>query len=134
MSTLPSLLVAASLGAMLFFTAVIAPMVFRVVPAEHAGHFLRAFFPQYFLVNGVLAAAAGILAAHGLVTPILMTAAAAMLVVYFGAIPVINRARDKMASGDVAAKQTFDAWHRGTVITNAFEMGLLIAALLLLSR
>lgn len=134
MSILPSLLIAASLGAMLFFSVIIAPMIFRVLPAENAGRVLRSFFPKYFLVNGVLAAAAGVLATHKLVTPILMFAAAAMLAVYFGAIPVINRARDNMSNGDVAAKRTFDAWHRGTVIVNIIEMGLLIGALLLLSR
>ena len=36
-------------GSMLFFGVVIAPTVFRALPAEAAGSFLRRLFPVYFL-------------------------------------------------------------------------------------
>ena len=36
-------------GGMIFFAAVVAPLVFTRLPAEHAGRFIRAFFPVYYL-------------------------------------------------------------------------------------
>jgi hypothetical protein len=36
------IIAAASIGSMIFFSAVAAPTVFRKMPAEHAGAFLRA--------------------------------------------------------------------------------------------
>ena len=52
----------ASLGAMLFFSAAVAPTVFKVLPEDHAGAFLRAVFPRYFLINGLAATVAGLVA------------------------------------------------------------------------
>ena len=36
-------------GSMLFFAIAVAPTVFRALPAEAAGGFLRRLFPVYFL-------------------------------------------------------------------------------------
>jgi hypothetical protein len=119
---------------MLFFSAVTTPAVFRTVPAASSGTFLRAVFPTYFLVNGALAAAAGLLAMHVIATPLLLLAAAAMLAVRFGAIPVINAARDAMVAGDQVAKRKFDAWHRGTVVVNLVEMSVLVTCIFVMQR
>lgn len=136
-STLPhaaSLLIAASLGAMLFFSAIVTPVMFRVLAPDHAGRFLRAVFPLYFLMNGGLAAVAGLLALHPLASPLLLAAAAVMIAVRVGVIPVINRARDAMAGGEAQAKRKFDMWHRASVVINLVEMVGLIAALVVLAR
>ena len=58
----------------------------------------------------------------------------AMIAIRFTAIPVINRARDAMLAGDLAAKRTFDTWHRGTVVINLIEMIVMVVALKMLWR
>ena len=49
METLALYVVAATLGAMLFFAVGIAPTVFQALPIEQAGLFLRKLFPRYYL-------------------------------------------------------------------------------------
>jgi hypothetical protein len=44
-------LIAVSLGIMLFFSFVVAPVVFKVLNAENAKKFIRKIFPYYYLVN-----------------------------------------------------------------------------------
>ena len=44
-------LVSIVLGVMLFFSFVLAPMIFKVLPPDNAGIFVRAIFPYYYLVN-----------------------------------------------------------------------------------
>ena len=39
------------LGVMLFFSFILAPMIFKVLPPDNAGVFIRAIFPYYYLVN-----------------------------------------------------------------------------------
>ena len=39
------------LGIMLFFSFILAPMIFKVLPSDNAGVFIRAIFPYYYLVN-----------------------------------------------------------------------------------
>ena len=47
-------LIAISLGAMLFFSFVIAPVIFKVLDANNAGKFIRKIFPLYYLINLVI--------------------------------------------------------------------------------
>ena len=44
-------LVSLVLGVMLFFSFILAPMIFKVLPPDNAGVFIRAIFPYYYLVN-----------------------------------------------------------------------------------
>jgi uncharacterized membrane protein len=46
-------------GGQLLFVAVVAPVVFRVLPAEAAAKFVRALFPRYF-AWGAISAAVGL--------------------------------------------------------------------------
>jgi hypothetical protein len=39
------------LGIMLFFSFILAPMIFKILPPDNAGVFIRAIFPYYYLVN-----------------------------------------------------------------------------------
>jgi hypothetical protein len=56
------LLLAACVGIMLFFTVIVAPSIFRVLSAEQAAMYVRAFFPTYYLCLGVLSLVATFLA------------------------------------------------------------------------
>ena len=130
MELVAALLLSASLGAMVFFSAVIAPTTFQALPEDMAGRFLRSIFPKYFLINGLAALVAGVLTfvatSDLLLAAILMAAGSALLWCRFVAIPVINEARDQSLAGDVAAKVRFNRWHRVTVLINSVEMLVLI--------
>ena len=54
-------LIAISLGMMLFFSFVIAPIIFKVLNAKNAGKFVRKIFPNYYLINLVILSIAGLL-------------------------------------------------------------------------
>lgn len=117
------------LGAMLFFAAVVAPTVFRALPAEHAGSFLRALFPQYYLVLGGTSLGAAALAMYSNSASSALVLTGCALIFLFGrfvAVPVINAHRDKMLAGDEASGIKFEAWHRGTVAANFAQMAGLI--------
>ena len=47
-------LIAISLGMILFFSFVIAPVIFKVLDANNAGKFVRKIFPHYYLINLIL--------------------------------------------------------------------------------
>ena len=132
MPELAALVAIASLGAMLFFSAVIAPTVFQTLPEDHAGSFLRAVFPKYFLINGAAAIISGLLAFDGLISPVLILAGIAMIGVRYVAIPVINEARDRMLAGAAGADKKFALWHRISVIVNVIEMLCLASAIYVL--
>ena len=41
-------------GVIIFFSAVVAPTVFKSLGEKEAGMFLRAFFPKYYIFGGVI--------------------------------------------------------------------------------
>ena len=47
-------LIAISLGTMLFFSFVIAPVIFKVLNVNNAGKFVRKIFPHYYLINLII--------------------------------------------------------------------------------
>ena len=47
-------LIAISLGTMLFFSFVIAPVIFKILNANNAGKFVRKIFPYYYLINFIV--------------------------------------------------------------------------------
>ena len=132
MTELAALLAASSLGAMIFFSAFIAPAICRVLPEADAGRLLRSSFPSYFLANGSLALIAAVVAAQPLESGVLALCGMAMGGGWAFAIPVINAARDQMLAGDEAASIRFARWHGGTVGLNVLEMIGLTAAIFLL--
>ena len=54
-------LIAISLGTMLFFSFVIAPVIFKVLDANNASKFVRKIFPHYYLINLVILSVAVLL-------------------------------------------------------------------------
>jgi hypothetical protein len=112
------------LGSMIFFSAVVAPTVFSALPSEHAGSYLRALFPRYYLWGAVVAALAGAAA----VTTTAAAAAAlgavalAFVAVRQGLVPAINSARDAARTGDLAAGVQFKRLHAMSVAVNLAQM------------
>ncbi len=119
------------LGGMVFFGAVMAPLVFTRLDAPTAGRLIRATFPRYYLY--VLVAAA--LGAVGLAWRDPWCAAAlaivALLTVWLrqGLMPRINVLRDAELSGDAAAKPRFDRLHRMSVGLNQVQLFVVLAVL-----
>jgi uncharacterized membrane protein len=119
------------LGGMVFFAALVAPVVFRVLPAEPGGVFIRALFPRYYVwVAGAAAAAA---VAFFPLSPVAagIMAAVAGLAVWLRQVlmPRINAASDRVKAGDASAKPAFDRGHRLSVIANVLQMGAAAAVL-----
>lgn len=119
-------------GSMLFFAFAVAPTVFRSLPAEHAGSFLRALFPRYYLwgLAVALACTLAALLTGGGIAMIAVSAAVLLLFVYARQflMPAINRARDRDLEGDTQARKRFRALHLQSVLINALQLVLLLAA------
>ncbi|MEM9357171.1 MAG: DUF4149 domain-containing protein [Pseudomonadota bacterium] len=127
--TLAVAIASAVLGSMLFFAAVVAPTVFRALTAEQAGSFLRALFPNYYLVLGGMSLGAAAVAAYSNSASSALVLAACALIFLFGryvAVPVINGYRDEMLAGNEASGKKFEAWHRGTAAANFGQMAGLV--------
>jgi hypothetical protein len=121
-----ALAAAFALGAMVFFSFVVAPLVFAKLPRETAGTFMRAAFPVYYLVLAGVTAIAAALATTRPAALALWLAALLFLGLRFWLVPALDRVRGK----DEAA---FKHLHRLSVIVNALQMILLAGAALRLA-
>jgi hypothetical protein len=128
-SALVICLVGALIGSMLFFAVTVAPTVFKSLPPENAGTFLRAFFPHYYLWGLVVALAIALLAIN--THPVISVACSlvAMLFVFSRQIlmPRINSMRDAEIQGTAGATERFQRLHRWSVLINAAQGLVLIA-------
>lgn len=121
----------ALVGSMLFFAIAVAPTVFRSLPAEHAGTFLRALFPRYYLWGLAVALAAALAAWFADGSAIFAVSAVVLLLFVYARqflLPAINRARDRGLDGDTRARSRFRALHLQSVLINALQLLLLLAA------
>jgi hypothetical protein len=115
-------------GGMVFFAAVMAPLVFIELPPAVAGPFIRAAFPWYYFY---CATSAGVAAFGFLLRPqrvsaiVMLVIVAAVLWAWFWLIPALDAMR---AAGDTAG---FDRGHTESVWLNGAE---LLAAFWLLVR
>ena len=97
MTELAILLAGASLGIIMFQSAVLAPLVFSQLKDGSSGPFLRALFPRFFLILAGLSLAAALSSYFGNFSRgagLGLTALALALVAY-ALIPGTNRARDE---------------------------------------
>lgn len=122
-----ALLVAAILGVMLFFSVAVAPGIFKVLPAEWAGRYVRAFFPKYYAVLGAVSALAAVLASTPQVQIILGVCTALFAVSLWVLTPATNRATD-------SGRRRLFAWlHGSTIVINLIQIGLYVWVLVLAS-
>ena len=121
-------LVGALIGSMLFFAVTVAPTVFQALPAQHAGTFLRAFFPKYYLWGLVFAVLATLVALASNLGVSLVCAVVAVLFVYTRQtlMPQINRARDNELKGVIGAPKHFKKLHLRSVVINGLQLILLL--------
>ena len=117
-------------GGIIFFSAVVAPTVFKSLEERDAGMFLRAFFPKYYIFGILLGIASVVILMFMPISAILTYAVVAMtLLTVLGrmSIPIINNARD---SGDEAG---FKKYHLISVMMNVITLiiGLVILGIYL---
>ncbi len=119
---------AALTGGMLFFGAVMAPLVFTKLPAEAAGNFIRAAFPFYYayiIATSALAAGGFLLRSQYGAASALFALMAVTVWLLFGWMPHLEAMR---VAGDTAG---FARGHRMSVWINGAQ---LLTALALLVR
>ena len=94
-------------GSIIFFSAIIAPTVFKALDEKNAGIFLRAFFPKYYIfgiILGLIALISGI-KSMGLMLMSMIVAMILLSIISRLMIPVINAARDMGAEGESRFKK-----------------------------
>jgi len=131
------------LGGMVFFTALVAPVVFKVLPMTEADKLLGVLFPRYYVLGYICGAIGLSLAIYLCATrmPRLWWAMAALallialgLTTYAGTVvrPRVDaiRAVTEEANPDPARRAEFDRLHHLSVMLNGGVMLLNLAALL----
>ena len=91
-------IIAISLGMMIFFSFVLAPMIFKILDAENAGKFVRKIFPYYYFVNLIFLSVAVILfyliSSLSVEFYITLILALSFLFAQFILMPLINKLKD----------------------------------------
>ncbi len=131
------------LGGMVFFSAIVAPIIFAQLSMPDAGKVVSALFPRYYLLGYIAGGLGLILAVYlGVMrAPRLWWAMAAIalaialgLTFYAGQVvrPQVDAIRTvaEETSPDPARRAEFDRLHRLSVILNGAVMVLNLAALL----
>lgn len=111
-------------GGMVFFPAVVAPRVFRVLPEANAGAFLRDLFPRYYMYIIVTSslAAIGLLSYSRQLFFVMTLVTISTLAVRQVLVPLINVWRDQALEGSEAGQRRFDIGHRISVVINGLQM------------
>jgi len=91
-------ILAICLGIMIFFSFVLAPMIFKILDAENAGKFVRKIFPYYYFVNLVFLLIAIILffviSSISIKFYITLALAISFIFAQFILMPLINKLKD----------------------------------------
>jgi hypothetical protein len=113
-------LVAISLGTMLFFSFVIAPVIFKILDIKNAGKFVRTIFPYYYLINLIILTTAVLLFVYisSINIDFYITLAITILFAFtlFILMPLINRLKDNKE------EKKFRYSHGLSVLINFIQM------------
>ena len=120
MENLIQSILAISLGMMIFFSFVLAPMIFKILDAENAGKFVRKIFPYYYFVNLIFLSIAVILfiiiSSLGLSFYITLSLAISFIFAQFILMPIINKFKDNNE------EKKFKYAHGISVLINFIQM------------
>ena len=121
-------LTAVILGAMIFFSFVVAPTTFKLLDEENSRKFIRGIFPFYYLLNLTLSFVASILffLNQNLSIDFLLMASVSVLfaISNFILMPMINKFRDNDED------KKFKISHFISVIINFIQLIFLVITLL----
>lgn len=81
------------MGVMIFFSVAVAPTIFKTLPPEWAGVYVRAFFPKYYAVLGIACLAAALLTNLPTIKHTAFTCAALFALSLFVLTPRVNAAK-----------------------------------------
>ena len=113
-------ILAISLGMMIFFSFVLAPMIFKILDAENAGKFVRKIFPYYYFVNLIFLSIAVVLfiiiSSLGLNFYITLALAISFIFAQFILMPIINKLKDNNE------EKKFKYAHGTSVFINFIQM------------
>lgn len=131
MQTILIWLLGGLVSSMLFFAIAVAPTVFKALPADQAGKFLRSFFPRYYLWGLAMAIVCTLVALTAGVSHAVSAICAVVTIMFIYArqflMPEINRARDRGLDGDEIADKRFKWLHLQSVLINGVQLILLVA-------
>jgi hypothetical protein len=124
MLTAAILITSALFGSMLFFSFVMAPLIFANLEAPTAARLIRAVFPWYYLVLLVLSGLAGVTLAAAAPLEAGIMLAIASLAGFSRQIlmPNINKLRDRSNNGDERAGRQFRQLHGASVLINMVQL------------
>ena len=134
MTTFVVILLGIVLGGMMLFSFVIAPAVFRFLPDDAAGRFIRRLFPLYYTFAGIGSAAACLglalrLPRHLTEFVLVFVVASGFVVARWWLMPAINAARDARLDGDDTAGRRFARLHGASMVVNLAQMLLVTGAM-----
>lgn len=109
-------LLSAMIGIMLFFTVVVAPTVFKVLPVEYSSKYVRNFFPKYYATLGLITLVTVFTAPDGNSQLLLAICAALFAFTLFYLTGKINLAKDEGKS------RQFHILHGLSVVINLFQL------------
>ena len=117
-------LISGMVGIMLFFTIVVAPTVFKVLPVEWSSKYVRNFFPKYYASLGLITAICVFTAPESLSKILLAICAALFAFTLFYLTGKINHAKD------TGQTKQFHWLHGASVVINLFQLAVFIYLLL----
>ena len=121
-------LTAIILGAMIFFSFVVAPTTFKLLDEKNSRKFIRGIFPFYYLLNLILSFVAGVLfflKQNLSIDFLLMTSICILFAISnFILMPMINKFRDSNED------KKFKISHFISVIINFIQLIFLVIILL----
>ena len=126
-----ALLVAIVLGSMVFFSFVMAPLIFTNLPAEISGPFIRQVFPAYYLALAIATAAAAAVGFgdHRLEAFVLLAVCAGFVLARQLLMPAINRHREQLRGEPGAGQSAFGLLHRLSVALNYVQLAAIVFVL-----
>tara|TARA_B100000686_G_C16731103_1_gene940736 strand:- start:1350 stop:1808 length:459 start_codon:yes stop_codon:yes gene_type:complete len=118
-------------GSMLFFSFVMAPLIFIKLDIEEAGKLIRAVFPWYYLSSAVLSGSAGVLLLAATPINAILMLLTTLSFIYCRQIlmPRINACRDRSKAGEECLSKIFDTLHRRSEILNTIQLIAVMAIL-----
>ena len=109
-------LLSGMVGIMLFFTVVVAPTVFKVLPVEWSSKYVRNFFPKYYTTLGLITLICVFTEADSTSKLLLSVCAVLFAFTLFYLTGKINSAKD---SGN---NRLFHWLHGSSVVINLFQL------------
>ena len=122
-------------GSMLFFSFVMAPLIFIKLEIKEAGRFVRAVFPWYYSLIIVLSGLGSLflVAIAPLNAALLSLVAVSAIYCRQSLMPTINDHRDRSNTGEEGASKIFDKLHRRSEVLNGLQLLAAVAVLIHLS-